>query len=181
MSKIGVGVGDDFPVDDGQGRNTGSEPPPGDDRAEFEEWKRRRDDYRAQREAWRAQREDWRKQRDEWRARRRAFRDQLRGEMRDAFRDDRYGNGYRYHPFWPGYRVWRILTLVAGIALIVFMFSHFYVLIGILALGALFFAYHRHGHDPFDLGPYDYSQPSPGPQPASPTPPAPPAPQGTPQ
>ena len=54
MSKIGVGVGDDFPVDDGAPKNTSE--PPRDDRAEFEEWKRRRDAYRAQREAWRTQR-----------------------------------------------------------------------------------------------------------------------------
>jgi hypothetical protein len=178
MSKIGVGVGDDFPVDDGQGRsNAGGAPPPGDDRAEFEEWKRRRNAWRAQRDAWQAQRDDWRKQRDEWRSRRRAFRDQFKSEMRGGFRDDRYGNGY--HAFLPGHRVWRILTLVAGIALIVFMFSHIYVLIGILALGALFFAYHRHGHDPFDLGPYDYSQPDPQPAPPTSSAPVPQPPQGT--
>ena len=55
-----------FPVDDGAPKNTGE--PPRDDRAEFEEWKRRRDSYRAQREAWRAQREEWRNRRDEWKA-----------------------------------------------------------------------------------------------------------------
>ena len=42
MSKIGVGVGDDFPVDDGAPKNTSE--PPRDDRAEFEEWKRRQYD-----------------------------------------------------------------------------------------------------------------------------------------
>jgi hypothetical protein len=47
MSKFGVGVGDDFPIDDNNGREQAQ---PQDDRAEYEEWKRRRDAHRAQRE-----------------------------------------------------------------------------------------------------------------------------------
>src|SRR5215472_17600628 len=83
MSKYGVGVGDDFPVDDGRGPGQQG---PEDDRAEFEEWKRRRDAWRAQREAHRAQREEWRRRRDEWRAQWKEQRRAWRAQYRDAYR-----------------------------------------------------------------------------------------------
>jgi hypothetical protein len=177
MSKYGVGVGDDFPVDDGRGRGQQG---PEDDRAEFEEWKRRRDAWRAQREAYRAQGEEWRRRRDEWRAQwkeqRRAWRDQYRDTYR-GFGDD----SRRWHPpFYMGYGLWRALWIIALIGLVIFAFQHLGVIIvGMLALAALFYAYHHFGHDPFDLGPPDYSRPmtppAPPSQPPAASPPSPPA------
>src|ERR1700761_3413483 len=81
MSKFGVGVGDDFPVDDGSGQNAGAnQGEPRDDRAEYEEWKRRKEAHRAQREQWHAQRE-------EWRNRKRAFKERVRAAARESFGD----------------------------------------------------------------------------------------------
>src|ERR1700756_3652829 len=96
MSKFGVGVGDDFPVDDGRGNEPGRDQAqqPQDDRAEYEEWKRRRD-------AHRAQREEWRRQREEWKERKRAFKERVRQAARESFgahaRDyeDRHYYGWR--------------------------------------------------------------------------------------
>ncbi len=190
MSKIGVGVGDDFPVDDSKGRNTG-EQSPGDDRAEFEEWKRRRDAYRAEREArraqrdaWRSQRDEWRRRRDEWRAQWRAQRNMWRDEVRDYPRGG-YDRGYpgyaRHFPFFFGYGIWRLFAIVLTIAAVIFMISHIgYVLVGLVALAVLFCAYHRFGHDPLDFsyaGRGDYPDAPPAP-PAQQTPP--PAPQAPP-
>jgi hypothetical protein len=174
MSKIGVGVGDDFPVDDGAPRNTGGPEAPRDDRAEFEEWKRRRDAYRAQKDAWRAQRDEWKARRDEWKAR---FREEGR-----AWRDANYADYAGPHPYaygrhrrrgYFGYgMIMRILMAVALIALVVFVFSHIgYIIAGLVAVGILFAAWHHFGHDPFDIGPRerDYSRPVNAPPPA-PTP-----------
>ncbi len=166
MGKYGVGIGDDFPLDDGRGPSATGGGAPRDDRAEFEDWKRRRDEWRAQREAWKAQAENWRRQRDEWRARRRAWRDQRHGGY--------YGHGW--HPHFFGFGLMRLLAFFAVIALIVFAFSHLYVVVGILAVLALFAASRHHGLDPFDFGPHDYSRSGPPPAPPSAAqPPAPPA------
>lgn len=176
MSKYGVGIGDDFPLDDGRGPGAAGSSSaaggdaPRDDRAEFEDWKRRRDEWRAQREAWKSQAENWRRQRDEWRARRRAYRDQRRGEYYGGGSYD-YGRGWYPHFF--GFGLFRLLAFFAVIALIVFAFSHLYVVVGILAVVALFAASRHHGIDPFDFGPHDYSQrPPPPAQPQANQPPA---------
>ncbi|HJW40147.1 MAG TPA: hypothetical protein VJ476_02845 [Rhizomicrobium sp.] len=167
MSKIGVGVGDEFPVDDSAPKPPPTNPDPAAqeqaDRAEFEEWKRRRDAYRAQREAWRASGEEWRRRRhdwkDQWRAQRRAWRDELQ--------DGRYGG--RRGGTWSGdypfrYGPWRIVAIVAVLALIVFVFSHIGLfIVGAAALAVLFAAYHHHGHDPFDFGPSDIGRNAPPP------------------
>jgi hypothetical protein len=174
MSKIGVGVGDDFPVDDGAPKNTGGNEPPRDDRAEYEEWKRRRDSYRAQREAWRAQREEWRNRRDEfkahWKAQSRAW--------RDEFHEG--GGRYRRRGYFPSYGygfVIRLLVAITLLAIVFFAISHIgYILAGLAAIAVLFVAWHHYGHDPFDIGPRDfgtrerdYSRPVNAPAPA-PTP-----------
>lgn len=139
MSKIGVGIGEDFPVDDGGG----------DDRSEFESWKRRRDDWRARRDQWRAQEEEWRQRRAEWRARKRAFKEKVRNAARetfgpeyDAYRDARG----RYGHYWPfGYRAMKILGIVLVIALIMEIFRAPLLFLA-LAAGAWFFIFHRHHH-----------------------------------
>ena len=176
MSKIGVGVGDDFPVDDGAPKNDSGPQAPRDDRAEFEEWKHRRDAYRAQKDAWRAQREEWRARRDDWKAhikaQSRAWRDDFREDIRAGAGEfaGPYGR-YRRRGYFPFYGLlMRILFAVAAIALIVFVFAHIgYILVGLLAVAVLFAAWHHYGHDPFDIGPRDYSRPVNAPPPA-PTP-----------
>ncbi len=179
MSKIGVGVGDDFPVDDGAPKPQTGPETPRDDRAEFEDWKRRRDAYRAQKQAWRAQRDEWRARRDEWKAQWKAQSRAWRDDVRDEF-DGRafagaypYGRRFRrrgYGGFYGPGLLLRILFAVAVIALVVFVFSHIgYILVGLVAVAVLFAAWHHFGHDPFDLGPHDYSRPVNAPPPA-PTP-----------
>jgi hypothetical protein len=187
MSKIGVGVGDEFPVDDGNKPNnntntTGTGAPP-DDRAEFEEWKRRRDAYRAQREQWRAQREDWHRRKDEWkqqwRDQRRAWQDQARAAGGDAgyagFAYPQGGRRYygrgRFPWFFGGHGVARLLGLFLVIALVIFAVSHIgYIIAGLVAVAVLFAAYHHFGHDPLDFGHYagsrDYGRPINNPPPA---------------
>jgi len=166
MSKIGVGVGDEFPLDDGAAKSAAAgETPrtPEDDRAEFEEWKRRRDAWRAQQQAWRAQREEWRSRRREWK-------DQWRSQRRQWRDDYRYGpeGGRHPHPFFFGYGAWRIVGIAAAIALIVIALSHIgYILVGLAAVALLFAAYHHYGHDPLDFGPRDYSRPVTTPPPAT--------------
>lgn len=175
MSKIGVGVGDEFPVDDGNNPNTGNTGAPPDDRAEFEEWKRRRDAWRAQREQWRAQRDEWHRRKHEWKAQwheqKRAFRDEMRakfGDDYDNYGGRRYGRG-RFH-FAGFYGLPRILGIILVIAIVIFAISHIgYILAGLAAIALLFAAYHHFGHDPLDLGPYgprDYSRPINNPPPA---------------
>jgi len=169
MSKIGVGIGDDFPVDDG-GNDASRNDAPRDDRAEFEEWKRRRDAWRAQQQAHRAQREEWKRRRDEWKARWREQRRAWRDDIRETYRGD-YPRSYRggYHPYYSGHGLWKILMLVGAIALVVFALAHIgYILVGLLALAVLFAAYHRFGHDPFDFGfmDRDFSRPMTTPPPA---------------
>jgi hypothetical protein len=163
MSKIGVGVGDDFPVDDGAPKNPGGNEPPRDDRAEFEDWKRRRDAYRAQKDAWRAQREEWRSRRDEWKAQWKAQGRAWRDDVREEFRDgggDRYGR-YRHRGYFPFYGygfVIRLLVAVTLLAIVFFAISHIgYILAGLATVAVLFVAWHHYGHDPFDIGPRDFN------------------------
>ncbi len=159
MSKIGVGVGDDFPLDDGNGggpnRGQGGDGPQDsqDDRTEFEEWKRRRDARRAEREAWE-------RQRAEWRARKRAFKERVRRAAYESFGngDGWHGGGdgrYRWRPhFWPFGMFGMAMALFAfmiPVFLIVLFFSLIsaafkapFVLIAIVALGIAFMAWRHH-------------------------------------
>lgn len=172
MSKIGVGIGEDFPVDDGESGG-------GDDRADYEAWKRRRDEWRAKRDHWRAEQEEWRQRRAEWRARRRAFKQKVRDAAResfgpeyDAYRDARW----RYRAYWPfGYGVLRILGIVLVIALISEVFRAPLLFLA-LAGGAWFFLFHRHHHRYAGACDYDFdakpasSRPAEPQQPQSPPP-----------
>jgi hypothetical protein len=195
MSKFGIGVGDDFPVDDGRGNDTGAgQEPPQDDRAEYEEWKRRRDAYRAQREAWRRQRE-------EWRERKRAFKERVRQAARESFGEAPYDDhrqgwrsGGRRHrggfPFlvWPAVGLLIPILIVATfIAIIAAVFKSPFLFLGLVALAFLLFGYrHHHHHDDFRGPDYDFDlKPANGPRPPQPpqptvvvTPPPPSAPVG---
>lgn len=194
MSKFGIGVGDDFPVDDGRGNEPGrDQAPPPDDRAEYEEWKRRRD-------AHRAQREEWRRQRDEWRERKRAFKERVREAARESFgsRAGEYEYGHHYgwrsgrsrrggFPFlvWPAIGLLiPILIIALLVSVIAAVFKSPFLFLGLIALGFLFFGYrHHHHHDDFrghhrdydfDLKPSRGSPPNNG-GPVVTPPPAPPA------
>jgi len=179
MSKFGVGVGDDFPIDDNNGREQAQ---PQDDRAEYEEWKRRRD-------AHRAQREEWRRQREEWRERKRAFKERVRAAARESFgpRYGEYEDGYYHHSGWrSGHRrggfpflVWPALGLLIPILIIALLvsviaavFKSPFVFLGLAVLAFLFIAHrHHHHHDHFrgPHGDYDFDlRPAGGPRPPQP-------------
>jgi hypothetical protein len=157
MSKIGVGIGEEFPADDSKP----AEAPQGDRRNETREseadYAKRREAYRK----WRQQRRECRRQwRKEWRARSQAFQRELHetiseniprnSEPRDNKNerdDDPHGDGSQAI-------LWAILAIIAVIALVSFVFSHIFTIVGVVAVLALVAAYYR-GHDPFALDPYD--------------------------
>jgi hypothetical protein len=202
MSKFGVGVGDDFPVDDGSGRGEGGDQgPPRDEREEFEEWKRRR-------EAHRARREQYRQQRAEWQERKRAFKEKIRAAARESFGDGRYDDDRRYdgdrryYGWHGGYRrshfpffmlpalglMIPILIIAVLVAVIAAVFKSPFVFLSLVLLAFLFFGFrhhrwagpghrHWHGHDRWHGDGYDFdlkptSSSTSGP---AQTPPAPPA------
>jgi hypothetical protein len=150
MSKFGVGVGDDFPVDDGNGQGADGNQPR-DDRADYEEWKRRKEAHRTQREQWRAQRE-------EWRQRKRAFKEKIRAAALESFGDDweDYRGGFggrdfgfrrRGFPF-PLLALIPILGLVLIVALIAAIIKSPFVFLALVLVAFFFFAHrhHHHGH-----------------------------------
>ncbi|HWD50713.1 MAG TPA: hypothetical protein VG309_12350 [Rhizomicrobium sp.] len=169
MSKFGVGVGDEFPVDDERGNtasadqgSTQQQANPEADRAEFEEWKRRRDAYRAQQDEWRKQREAHRAQREEWRDRKRAFKEKVRAAARESFGrddfrdDDDYPRGFHHgwgmrrsrFPFFlvPFFGILIPIIIVAVlISIVAAIFKSPFVFLGLAILAFLFFA-HRHNH-----------------------------------
>ncbi len=154
MSKIGVGIGEDFPVDDP--REDASRENFGRDGRGRGGWSDA--DYEARREAhrkWHEARREWKRQwRDEWRSRRREF----RGRFKDSYYD---GHARPYmgfgHPFAFGpHMLWRAVAVVAAIAAIVFLFSHIYIVLGALVVAALVAAAWHRGFDPFDLPSHRY-------------------------
>jgi Flp pilus assembly protein TadB len=164
MSKFGVGVGDDFPVDDGhgnagaagQGADANPSSNPDADRAEFEEWKRRRDAHRAQRQAYREQRE-------EWRARKRAFKEKVHAAARESFGRDDFVDDDHPHGSWRGYG-WRrsrfpfflvpffgllipIVIVAVLISIVAAIFKSPFVFLGLAILAFLYFAHRHHEWD----------------------------------
>lgn len=164
MGKLGVGIGDEFPIDgskpSGEGGSDGPRRDP-DYEARRDEWRKARETYRAARRQWR---EKWR---DEWRERKRAFGEEMRARC-DAGEDV----CYPHSEHWYGHRGHRlffsILALTGFLMIAFFIFNHIFVLLGLLVLAALFFAYHRGGFDYFDQMPTGHGS-------FSSTPPAPPA------
>ena len=152
MSKFGVGVGDDFPVDDGNGNRAAGDQGPQDDRAEYEAWKRDRDAERARREQYRAQREEWHRRKD-------AFKEKVRAAARESFGQDgerRYGSRGSYHrhgfhPFgWSLFALVPILGLVLLVSLIAAIFKSPFVFLALVLAAFLIFGFRRHhfaGHD----------------------------------
>jgi len=197
MGKIGVGVGDDFPVDDENGGASGGQQGPAnqrseaDDRAEYEMWKRRRDAWRAEREARRAEREAWK-------ARKRAFKRKLKEAIHDSFGDEDYRGDYRGrdwndrydgrgragHPFgwrWAGPAallaiVVPFLILMLVFALISAAFKAPFVILAVCAIVWIVYGMrHHHRHDRGYRYYYDgdIDTPPRGPRPQQP-PPSPP-------
>jgi hypothetical protein len=161
MSKIGVGVGEDFPVDDGHGAGQsagqgGGPRGPRSEQDEFEDWKRRRDQ-------WRSQREQWRAQRDEWRARRRAFKRKIREAAHESFGQD--WDGYRYeqyrrsrrHGFGPLWVLIPVLGVVLFFSLIAAIFKAPFAILAVIAICALVYSHHNRYR--FHRHHYDYDMP----------------------
>jgi len=176
MGKIGVGIGEDFPVgdpDDKRDQSASSEagetaqagPSEDDDRAEFERWKWHRDGERA----WA---EDVKNQRAEWDAKKRAFKDKIRAAVLDAAGDKdnwrRHSWGYTWRPQYCPVGAFGlgivaailavpILVIVILIALITAAISAPLAVLAIL--GILIFvsiAHHRHHHHAHYAGRYRY-------------------------
>lgn len=175
MGKLGVGIGDEFPIDDGKPQGQGSFGGPEDFYAHNPDYEARRAEWRRQREAWREQRRQWREQwRAEWREKKRAFKEEMRARYENGEYPCDYGHDGWHHGYWRSHRLFHILAVVGLIVIAATIFSHIYLLFGVIVLAGLWFAY-RGGFDhfgPFDLTP---ASPQPGPRPSSPSPPAPPA------
>jgi len=133
MSKIGVGVGEDFPVDDSKQQEQGRD------------WDREFADRRDAHQRWHDQRREWKRQwKEEWYAQRGGFHAVYAGHR---------GVGPRLS--WNA--IFAVLAVLGVIAIVGFVFSHIYVLIGILVVTALLFAYRR-GFHPFEfLRSHDFS------------------------
>ena len=154
MSKVDVGVGEEFPVDDGDAnRNAGAQGPQNeaDERAEFDAWKRRRD---AERQYY----EERRRHRAEWHQRKREFKERIRAAAREFGQDydDRDWRDHRWHGmrFWPiGVGIALVVLAIPVLILALFFslisaaFKAPFVILAIVAIAALFFVlHHRHGH-----------------------------------
>jgi len=182
MTKIGVGVGEDFPIKDqngedqnaaGAGATAGEGPGPAGLASEGEYdsgygpcgWGRGSDesyeDWRARRDAWRRQRHEWRQQHREWRHRFKADMRAFRHEMRA-----RYRGSYRSHRRFPAAPL-----VVAAVVLSLLLTGFFTVIfhapmlvLGMVLLAVLYGA-HRH-YGPFRD--HDYAPPPSGPNGAPP-------------
>jgi hypothetical protein len=141
MGKFGVGIGDDFPIDEGKPRDAA---PPGtgpDYEKEREEWRKRHEQWRKQRDEWHEKRRQWR---DEWRKRRREFREEMRARYGGDFYDEEHWRWYG-----EPHQLFRILGIIALLVVTIMIFSHIYILFGLIVLAGLYFAY-RGGFDHFD-------------------------------
>src|SRR5207244_3782945 len=111
-----------------------------------------REDYRKARDAWREQR---RKMRDAWRTRRRAYHEGMRSQYGDAYSADLWHEHGGFHPR----HIANILLIAGLIMLAIIIFSHIYILFGLVVLAGLYFAY-RGGFDHhFDL--HEHHRPTP--------------------
>jgi hypothetical protein len=167
MGKIGVGVGEDFPVDDGDGnKGAGAQGPENEanDRAEFEAWKRRRDEERAYHE-------EKRRRHEEWHERKREFKEKVRAAARESFgRDDswrRHDFGYSGRPrFWPlgAFGIGAgLLVLIVPLLLLVLVFSLIsaafqapFAILALFAIALFLFMAARHSYRHAHRGPWRY-------------------------
>jgi hypothetical protein len=147
MSKLGVGVGDEFPIDDGNpaGGNAASGPGTNDP-----DTNARRAEWLRQREAWREERRRLRDQwRAEWREKKRAFKEEMRAKYGEDF--DLYGYGHGgYGRYWRGHHLLRLFFILGLIMIVITLLNHVVVLFGLVVLAGLYLAY-RGGFDHFDI------------------------------
>jgi hypothetical protein len=147
MSKLGVGVGDDFPIDDGNPAGGNASSGPGTNHSEYEA---SRAEWRRQREAWREERrrvkDEWRA---EWREKKRAWKEEMRAKYGKDFDFDGYGHG-GYGRYWRGHQLLRLFVVLGLIMTGLMLLNHLVVLFGLVVLAGLFLAY-RGGYDHFDL------------------------------
>jgi len=182
MTKIGVGIGEEFPADDTKPAEAPAKS--GDRRCGYcasdADHAARREAYRK----WREQRREWRRQwkkarheqrnerRNDWRAWSRTFQRELhdnivrnvRQGIGASIRRDFRARDWRSakQPQWSQMLIWAILALIAIIALVSFVFANLYTIVGAVAILALIAAYYG-GHD-FALEPEGQS---PSPRPAA--------------
>jgi hypothetical protein len=149
MGKLGVGVGDDFPIDEGKGPSSGPQNDP--------DYEKRREEWHRQREEWRERRREWR---NAWRQKKREFREEMRARYGDAVDD--YHHTHNWHM--DGHGIVRVIAIVGLVAVTIMIFSHIYMLFGLLVLAGLYFAY-RGGFDHFDF-PHHAGPPAPPPPPS---------------
>jgi Flp pilus assembly protein TadB len=172
MSKIGVGVGEDFPVDEEHGgAGVGPQGAPRTEQEEFEAWKQRRAEHRAQRDAWRAQR-------DEWLGRKRAFKENMRRAVHESFGPGDY-RGARHamrFPFWaPFFVLIPILCIATFVAVIAAAFEAPFAFLA-LVMGLMLFAvvrqhhWRRHFHYGYGMAQGPIVTPPPQQQPPAPPP-----------
>jgi len=165
MGKLGVGIGDEFPVDDPKGPTSGETAGPGDSAPRDPEIDKLREEYRKARDAWREQR---RKLRDAWRERRHAERDDMRRRYGDSFSSQRWDEHFwHYHWRFDPRHIANLLLIVGLIVLAIVIFSHIYILFGLIVLAGLYFAYRGGFERHFDLHDPPHSAPT-----APPSPPA---------
>jgi hypothetical protein len=150
MGKLGVGVGDDFPIDEGKGPTNGPQNDP-DYEKQREEWRRQREEWHRSREEWRERRRQWR---DAWRQKKREFRAEMKARYGDAYDDD-----HHHHWHYDSHQFMRVIAIVGLVAVTIMIFSHIYMLFGLLVLAGLYFAY-RGGFDHFDF-PHHAGPPAP--------------------
>lgn len=134
MAKIGVGIGEEFPVDDpagapGEGGETDEASrqgysPEDNARAEFERWKWQREGRRAGDEDVRNQRSEWdTRNRTEWDAKKRAFKDKIHAAVLKAIGDpdnwQRMPWGYSWRPRTIGAWGIGVLALILAVPILV--------------------------------------------------------------
>lgn len=137
MTKIGVGVGEEFPIEDKPGQESGAGRTSGENRRDdgygcgpdsYEDWCDWREERRARRAEWRARRREWRRRCAEERRM-------------------RYGPGDPYYYYWGLPRILRIVLVVAAIMLIFRVLAEAPFIILGLGLLAVLYAVHRHHED----------------------------------
>jgi len=177
MTKIGVGVGEDFPIEDKPGATSGEAglgPGPGPSGSGPHEYDAASDHRFAgcghgwNREDWRASRAEWRSHRRQWRAEHREWRRRFKAEMRARVR-----NGEIPFPFFPF--VFPLIPILIGFSVLALLITGLvtivasapFVVLGLALLFVLYAAHRRHYHHG-----YRYYDATPTDAPPSSTPPA---------
>ena len=160
MTKIGVGVGEDFPIEDkpdGQGGQTGG---PDQDPGPHEYGAGSDHHFHGcghgwDRTEWRAHRAEWRRNRHKWKAEHREWRRRFKAEMRERIR-----NGDMPRVFFPFPFLYMLVPMLIGLTVfailvtgvVTIVASAPFVVIGLVLLFILYAAHRRHNHHHFYYG-----------------------------